>query len=378
MGMGPHERSKTVRVLRVWAGFTLAIMDGLRAGNPIVDGKGLTDPYAVVYGDRVYNYATHEFSPGNQGFVMKDWWVWSSDDLVTWRQEGTLKPEDTFIGRPFNDCWATCAIARNGRYFWYFSAGPSEIGVVVSNAPRGPWKDPLGKPLVPQGLTPTEQRDPNVLIAGDGNAYLVYGTFDYFIVRLNDDMISLAETPRPVEFDRRFGPYGAKTDDKPSLHKRNGTYYLSWSSYYAESTNIYGPYTYQGSVIVPERVAIGFSNQNLFHDRHGNFFQFKNQWYYACNDKSQPGRTDSFRDAIISYVHYKDDGEMAPIRIDRIGGERESIGRGHRSARRQPRGRIARNVPRELHRGMGQIQYLHLPTEEPGRKPGCLPDLQGG
>ena len=290
------------------------------ADNPIADNRGLTDPHVVVYGDRAYVYATHDFSAKSKGFVMYDWWVWSSADLVNWRQEGTLKPEDTFIKKRFKDCWATFCVSKNNKYYWYFSAGPTEIGVVVAESPAGPWKDPLGKPLVARGLTPTAQRDPDILMDDDGQAYMVYGTFNYFIVRLNDDMISLAEKPRPVQLDRKFGPYGAgKTDDKPSLHKRNGIYYLSWSSFYAVSANVYGPYTYKGTVITRENVAPEFRNQDLFHDRHGNFFTWHNQWYYACNDKSQPGRGEHYRDAIISYVHYRDNGEMAPIRIDRIG-----------------------------------------------------------
>ena len=151
-----------------------------RAGNPIVPGVGLTDPYCVVYGDRVFVYATHDFSAQSRHYVTKDWWVWSSDDLVSWKQEGTMKPEDTFIGKPFDSCWGTSSQARNGKYYWYFSAGPKQIGVDVADSPAGPWKDPLGKPLVPQGLTPTEERDPTIFIDDDGKAYLVYGTFQLF------------------------------------------------------------------------------------------------------------------------------------------------------------------------------------------------------
>ncbi len=154
----------------------------------------------------------------------------------------------------------------------------------------------------------------------DGAAYMVFGTFKYFIVKLGEDMISLAETPRPVVINNPEGPFGkGKTDDKPSLHKRNGIYYLSWSSFYAMSTNVYGPYTYKDTVIKSENVTPDFRKQKLWNDRHGNFFTWNNQWYYITNDHSQPGRTGVFRDSIISYVHYKDNGEMAPVRIDRLG-----------------------------------------------------------
>jgi hypothetical protein len=133
-------------------------------------------------------------------------------------------------------------------------------------------------------------------------------------------MISLVEKPRPISLDRKFGPYGeGKTDDKPSLHKRNGIYYLSWSSYYAMSDNIYGPYVYKGVVITPESTAPEFHFENLTHDRHGNFFSWYDQWYYICNDKSQPGRSEYFRDSVIGYVHFRRNGEMAPVRLDRIG-----------------------------------------------------------
>jgi len=292
----------------------------LRAGNPLVENIGLTDPHVVIYGDRAYMYATHDFSPDGKKFCMKDWWVWSSADLVNWRQEGSLRPEETFLKRPFNDCWATFGASRKGKYYWYFSAGPTQIGVVVGDSPGGPWKDPLGKPLLAKGFTPTMQRDPDILMDADGQAYIVFGVWKYYIARLNDDMVSLAETPRLLVLDKEFGPYGAgKTDDKPSLHQRNGIYYLSWSSFYAMSTNVYGPYTFKGSVITTNGVAPEFREGNIFHDRHGNFFTWHHQWYYACNDKSQPGRGEHFRDSCISYVHYRDNGEIAPIRLDRIG-----------------------------------------------------------
>lgn len=154
---------------------------------------------------------------------------------------------------------------------------------------------------------------------------MVFGTFDYFIVRLADNMISLAEAPQPIVFDRKFGPYGeGKTDDKPSLHKFNGMYYLSWSSFYAMSLNPYGPYKFKGTVIDAKYIDKNFQvdttkTKMQWHDRHGNFFTWHNQWFYTYNDKSHPWSNNRFRDANISYVHYRDNGEMAPIHIDRIG-----------------------------------------------------------
>jgi arabinoxylan arabinofuranohydrolase len=171
----------------------------------------------------------------------------------------------------------------------------------VSDTPRGPWNDPLGKPLVAGGEYPTGARDPDVLIDDDGNAYLLFGVGNYYIVRLNDEMISQAEKARPIKVINAHGPGGSygTMDDKPELHKRNGKYYLSWSSYYAVSDNVYGPHLYRGYVLDEQNTASNFhierkedrfgerSWEKIRIDRHGNFFPFHGQWYYVCNDSTQ-------------------------------------------------------------------------------------------
>ena len=292
---------------------------GIRANNPIVVGQGLTDPKIRIYGDRAYLYATHDASAESKYWRMNDWWTWSSDDLVHWKYESTLKPEQTYWGKPWNSCWATDGISYNGKYCFYFSRGNNELGVVKSDTPIGPWTDPLHKPLVAQGSVPTAARDPAILQEKDGTTYIIFGCWDYYIARLNDDMVSLAEKPRKIELDQKAGPYGpGKTDDKAFLHKYNGKYYLSWGCFYAMSDKIYGPYTYKGSIITQERTAPEFQKALVF-DRHGSFFEFHHQWYFACNDQSWPGTTKFFRDSIISYVHYRDNGEIEPIYINRVG-----------------------------------------------------------
>lgn len=297
--------------------FCLVIVS--RAINPIVVGQGLTDPKVRIYDDRAYLYATHDASAESKYWRMNDWWTWSSDDLVHWKYESTLKPEQTYWGKPWNSCWATDGISCNGRYYFYFSRGNNELGVVEANKPIGPWIDPLHKPLVAQGSVPTAARDPAILQERDGATYIIFGCWDYYIARLNADMVSLAEKPRKIELDQKAGPYGpGKTDDKPFLHKYNGKYYLSWGCFYAMSDNIYGPYTYKGCIITSERTAPEFQKALVF-DRHGSFFEFHHQWYFACNDQSWPGTTKFFRDSVISYVHYRNNGEIEPIYINRVG-----------------------------------------------------------
>ncbi|MGN6728060.1 MAG: family 43 glycosylhydrolase [Tepidisphaeraceae bacterium] len=299
----------------------LAATRTARAANPIVAGKGLCDPDIRVYGDRAYLYGSHDESADNPTWKMNDWWVWSSADLIHWKEECTLKPQDTYYGQPMTTCWATTAATRNGKYYFYFSRGRDETGVVEGPTPVGPWKDTLGHALVNRASTSTKTpaRDPDVFQDEDGHNYLLFGMFDFYLARLNGDMTSLDESPRLLQLDHKNGPIGeGKTDDKPFLHRRGGKYYLSWGCFYAMSDSPYGPYVYKGPIITAERTDPMF-RRRLLSDRHGCFFQWRRQWYFACNDLSSPGNTNYFRSTVVSYVHYRANGEIGPINLTRQG-----------------------------------------------------------
>ncbi len=294
----------------------------LFAKNPIVPAVGLNDPHIHIFNDKAYVYATHDKSPENENFIMEDWWIWSSTDLVSWELESVLDPEDTYIGAGFQSAWATDAAYRNDKYYWYFSELNEQTGVVVGDSPTGPWMDPLGKPFLAKDLTPTHEYDISI-IEDQGVFYAVFGVWDYYIARMGDDMISLAEKPRMIIVKNPVGPYGeGSTDDKPFVHERNGTFYLSWGAFYATSKSVYGPYEYRGVILNEESFAPGYEEPTWPHGfrqgRHGSFFEWHNQWYFAYCDISQTGNR-YFRDTFISYVHYEDDGDIATIRVDGIG-----------------------------------------------------------
>ena len=292
------------------------------AGNPIVPAAGLNDPHVHIFNGKAYVYATHDKSIENETFIMEDWWIWSSDDLVNWELEAVLDPSDTYIGAGFQSAWATDAAYRDGKYYWYFSEANEQTGVVVADSPTGPWSDPLGKPFLAKDLTPTHEYDISV-IEDRGEHYAIFGVWDFYIARMGDDMISLAEAPRKIIVENPVGPYGeGSTDDKPFVHKRNGIYYLSWGAFYATSGNLYGPYKYKGVILNDHSFAPGYSEptwpNGYLQGRHGSFFEWHNQTYFAYCDISQTGNR-YFRDTFISYVHYRDNGDIAPIRVDGIG-----------------------------------------------------------
>lgn len=302
---------------------------GTLANNPIIPNKGANDPHIRIIDGKAYLSASHDKSADNKKFIMEDWWLWSSEDLVNWKLEYTLKPEETYIGKAFNRCWATDIVKRNGKFYWYFSEGNEQTGVMVGDSPSGPWKDPLHKPLLTSDMTPTHEYDLGIFEDTNGDFYIVFGVWDYYIAKLNKDMISLAEKPRKIQINNPRGPYNPDglntkmpTDDKPFLHFHNGHYYLSWGCFYAMADNVYGPFVCKGSIMEKESFAPGYDAptwpNGFKQGRHGSFFEWHNQCYFAYCDISQTANR-YFRDTFISYVHYKDNGEMALIRVDGIG-----------------------------------------------------------
>eukprot|EP00039_Didymoeca_costata_P020773 m.342381 g.342381 ORF g.342381 m.342381 type:complete len:467 (+) comp21319_c0_seq1:31-1431(+) len=328
------------------AATVLSLLNVCLAGNPLVPNVGMADPHAHVFNDRVYIYATHDFSNNNTGFRMLDWWVWSSDDLVNWKKEYVLEPMPWETEEEKTECWATDAAQRDGKYYFYVSVGPSNIAVVTSDNPGGPFSDPLGKPLVSQEdgskLNPkATPRDPCSFQDDDGSYYLIFGVFDYYIAKLADNMTALAEAPRLVTVNNAMGSFGPnKTDDKPFIHKYNKKYYLSWGCFYGIADSVYGPYDYVGTAVDPNTIAPDFrvgpmnpepwyTSQNYL-DRHGSFFSLNGQWYYVMNDRSHStDKTQSvYRDSVAAYVHYFSNGTIAPVVINAEGVGRHNATRG--------------------------------------------------
>ena len=71
----------------------------------------MADPNLHYFDGKFTMWATHDFSV-NTGFTMKDWWIWSSPDLVEWTKEAVVSPQQslkwdrlTSAGRPMLRSW---------------------------------------------------------------------------------------------------------------------------------------------------------------------------------------------------------------------------------------------------------------------------------
>lgn len=266
-------------------------MTGRPLTNPLISEPGMSDPHALVLGDVCYLFTGHDVGFGVNDWVMPDWRIFRSEDLLTWTHVGTISPADNYMGQGHTSCWAGDIVERNGRYYWYFSNGNKETGVMAASQPEGPYVDALGGPLV-------DSFDPSVFVEDDGTAYIVFGMRDYRIARLKDSMIELDEEPRGIALDRK-GVFPSM--DKNSLHKHNGVYYLSCSGYYATSRELYGPYEYQGLV------GAGHQLDTIY--AHGDFFEWNSEWYHVWCQYRDRSR-DRIRDCFIAPVTYGPDGSM--------------------------------------------------------------------
>lgn len=261
--------------------------------NPIIAGKGICDPHLQLFENKVYLYTSHDKDPGNMDYEMNDWMVWSTEDFVSWKMEGVIRPEDFYMGSS-KACWAVDAACSNGKYYFYYSNGNEQTGVAVGNHPWGIFTDCENSPLLDGTLTPTREYDPAVFKDIDGAFYIVFGGpawaygegSGYFIARLNEDMCSLAESPRRIELDH-------EGDDKASLNRIGDTYYLSYGSNYAVSNHVYGPYHYKGNTGASED--------------HGSYLEWNNQLFnsFTIFDPTMYHRASG-----ICYVHQKKNLEL--------------------------------------------------------------------
>lgn len=200
---------------------------GVAAGppKPILDGF-TADPAIRVFGDTYYVYPTSD----KPNWMTTDFSVWSSKDLVEWKNEGMILDVANDLKWADIKAWAPDCIERNGTYYFYFCAD-GKIGVATSDKPTGPFKDALGRPLIEKGgKVTTNPIDPYPFIDDDGQAYLYYGNGQPAqVVKLNPDMISI--DGQPVDLSLKDFREGVV------VFKREGKYYFMWSIDDARSPN---------------------------------------------------------------------------------------------------------------------------------------------
>ena len=269
------------------------------------------DPHIAFFGDRCYLYPTTD---GTEGWRSTSFQCWSSDDLVNWKNEGVILDLPKDLAWADLHAWAPAIATNNGKYYYYYSADKN-IGVGVADRPEGPFRDPLGKPLVSsQAYSHMQAIDPMVFVDDDGQAYLFWGQGRCKAVALNADMTSF--DPEKV---RDITPPGY--NEGPFVFKRQGLYYLSWSEYdtrdprysvaYATSSSPLGPYTKaaQNPILKQKGKVFGAGHHSI-----GNITG-TDDWVIAYHRFRIPGGDGYNRETCLSPLRFNDDGTIQPVDV---------------------------------------------------------------
>ena len=236
-------------------------MRGLEQVNmPLFQTKYTADPSPLVVGDTLFLYTSHDASPedipdenekSSAGFFMYDWLLWSTTDMVNWTEHGAVASLKDFPWRSReNGAWAIQTVERNGKYYLYAPLHGHGIGVLEAASPYGPFKDPLGKPLV-WDQSNWFDIDPSVYTDDDGQAYMYWGNPHTFWAKLGENMTSLTSEVNKLSHIPNY-------QEGPWFYKRNGHYYLGFASTccpealgYAMSDSPTGPWEWKGYIMKP-------------------------------------------------------------------------------------------------------------------------------
>lgn len=283
--------------------------DTLHAPAPVLPGV-YADPNIAVFNNKFYIYPTTD---GTTGWLSTSFSCWSSANMVNWKNEGVILdlPKDLTWAK--ERAWAPTIAFKNNKYYYYYSADVN-IGVAVADQPTGPFKDPLGKPLIRKGMLPGQMIDPMVFVDDDGSAYLYFGQGQCNVVKLNADMIS-CDTSKIISFK----PSGY--NEGPFMIKRKGVYYLMWSEYdtrdprysiaYATSKSPMGPFIKANGypVLKGKGVVKGAGHHSVVQ------VPGRDEWYIAYHRFKIPDGNGYNRETCISPMYFDKNGNIKPVNV---------------------------------------------------------------
>ena len=311
------------------------------ADNPIVQTRFTADPAPMLSedGETLYLFTSHDEPEGGENgvmYVMNDWNLYSTKDMVNWTDLGVPTSYEVFDWA-VGDAWAIQTVRGfDGRYYLYApvnSERGNSIGVAVADRPEGPYTDAIGKPIAAQFTF----IDPTVYVDYEsGRAFMMWGNPDPYFAELNRDMISFKT--QPVKINKTIESFGDSTsedretryEEGPWIYIRGGFCYLvyagngipedleysictkeeflSWVETLpaADGTSTYqskdGPWKY-GNVLMATFDSGTFTN-------HPGVVDFKNNSYLFYHTAKLPGSGGFRRSVAVDSMYYNEDGSI--------------------------------------------------------------------
>ena len=297
----------------------------VKNNNPVLAGY-YADP-EILYSEKNKKFYIYPTSDGFDNWTGNYFKVFSSPNLMDWKDEGVMLDLPTQVSWANRNAWAPCIVEKkiNGqyKYFYYFTAA-QKIGVAIADDPAGPFVD-SGKPLVaqkPEGIKGGQEIDPDVFTdPNTGKSYLYWGNGYMALAELDEDMVSFkSPTPHIIKVDRTYreGTY---------VFYRNGTYYFMWSEddtrspnyrvRYGTSNSPLGPLTIPDNNIVLEKNEA----EGIFGAGHNSVIQVPgtDDWYIVYHRFNYPnginmGSAAGYnREVCIDKLEFNADGSIKKV-----------------------------------------------------------------
>jgi beta-xylosidase len=210
-------------------------------------------------------------------------------------------------------------VEKDGRFWFYTTVRHDEtkpgyaIGVAVSDAPTGPFRDARGSALISNDMTTQtpndwDDIDPAVFIEENGEAYLFWGNTVPKYAKLAANMIELDGEITVIDIPH--------FTEALWVHRKRNIYYLSYACVfpekicYAMSDSIHGPWKPMGIV---NEIA-GNTETN-----HQSIIEFQGKDYFIYHTGAVPPRDGQpsggrFRRSVaIDPLYYNADGSLKRV-----------------------------------------------------------------
>ncbi len=295
---------------------------GKTSGNPLFPGW-YADPEATIFDKTYWIYPTFS-APYNQQVHLD---AFSSTDLITWtKHESVLDTSSVkWVRRAL---WAPAIIEKNKQYFLFFGANDIQnnkeyggIGVAVSDKPGGPFRDYLGKPLVPKIINGAQPIDQFVFRDGEQD-YLIYGGWGHCnIAKLNASYTGFDDFADGETF-KSITPQDYV--EGPVMFKRKGKYYFMWSEggwtgpdyrvAYAIGDSPTGPFKRISTILKQDAsIATGAGHHSMVN------VPGTDEWYIVYHRRPLTETDGNHRVTCIDKIYFDENGLIKDVKITNEG-----------------------------------------------------------
>ena len=274
------------------AAITLLLAITLQAQKRVNNHMYNPDPAPVVSGDRLYVFTGHDLDTATY-FRMPDWQVFSTTDMEHWTDHGIVLTTANFKwAKQGDNAWASQAIERNGKWYWY--------------------------------------------VAAEDTTKHLHGINGCWYAKLNEDMISIdtsfadngiCDMRAMLDDEAQFGPKCLKMDyqlhkkvmktgfeEAPWLYKIGDTYFLEYAAggvpehwAYSTAKSIHGPWHYEGRITDESPGSFTI---------HGGTIDFKGKSYLFYHDGIPSGGNGFRRTTAFREFQRMKDGRIPKINIE--------------------------------------------------------------